>query len=35
MKQKDIATLYGIGQSTVEKHVMRAVVHLARRCGPS
>ncbi len=35
MKQKDIATLYGIAQSTVEKHVMRAVVHLARRCGPS
>ena len=35
MKQKDIATLYGIGQSTVEKHVMRAVLHLARRCGQS
>ena len=35
MKQKDIATLYGIAQSTVEKHVMRAVVHLARRCGRS
>jgi RNA polymerase sigma-70 factor (ECF subfamily) len=35
MKQKDIAALYGIGQSTVEKHVMRAVVHLARRCGQS
>ena len=33
MKQKDIAALYGIAQSTVEKHVMRAVVHLARRCG--
>ena len=33
MKQKDIATLYGIAQSTVEKHVMRAVVHLAKRCG--
>jgi RNA polymerase sigma factor (sigma-70 family) len=32
MKQKDIAALYGIAQSTVEKHVMRAVVHLARRC---
>jgi RNA polymerase sigma factor (sigma-70 family) len=32
MKQKDIAALYGIGQSTVEKHVMRAVLHLARRC---
>jgi RNA polymerase sigma factor (sigma-70 family) len=35
MKQKDIATLYGIAQSTVEKHVMRAVLHLARRCGQS
>jgi RNA polymerase sigma factor (sigma-70 family) len=35
MKQKDIAALYGIGQSTVEKHVMRAMLHLARRCGES
>ena len=35
MKQKDIAALYGIAQSTVEKHVMRAVLHLARRCGPA
>lgn len=35
MKQKDIAALYGIGQSTVEKHVMRAMLHLARRCGQS
>lgn len=35
MKQKDIATLYGIAQSTVEKHVMRAMLHLARRCGRS
>lgn len=35
MRQKDIAALYGIGQSTVEKHVMRAVLHLARRCGQS
>jgi RNA polymerase sigma factor (sigma-70 family) len=33
MKQKDIAALYGIGQSTVEKHVVKAVVHLARRHG--
>jgi RNA polymerase sigma factor (sigma-70 family) len=33
MKQKDIAALYGIGQSTVEKHVMKAVVHLAKRYG--
>ena len=35
MKQKDIAALYGIAQSTVEKHVMRAVLHLAKRCGAS
>lgn len=33
MKQKDIAALYGIAQSTVEKHVMRAVLHLATKCG--
>ena len=32
MKQKDIATLLGISQSTVEKHVMRAALHLTRRC---
>jgi RNA polymerase sigma-70 factor (ECF subfamily) len=35
MKQKDIAALYGIAQSTVEKHVMRAVLHLGKRCGQS
>ena len=35
MKQKDIAELYGIGLSTVEKHVMTAVLHLAKRFGPS
>jgi RNA polymerase sigma factor (sigma-70 family) len=29
MKQKDIAAFYGIGQSTVEKHVMKAMLHLA------
>ena len=33
MKQKDIAALYGIGQSTVEKHVVKAVLHLAGRYG--
>ena len=33
MKQKDIAALYGIAQSTVEKHVMRAMLHLAKRHG--
>jgi RNA polymerase sigma factor (sigma-70 family) len=29
MQQKDIAALYGIGQSTVEKHVMKAMLHLS------
>jgi RNA polymerase sigma factor (sigma-70 family) len=33
MKQRDIAALYGIAQSTVEKHVCRAVLHLATRYG--
>lgn len=33
MKQKDIAALYGIAQSTVEKHVMKAVLHLTTRFG--
>jgi RNA polymerase sigma factor (sigma-70 family) len=33
MLQKDIAALLGIAQSTVEKHVVRAMVHLAKRCG--
>lgn len=33
MKQRDIAALYGIGRSTVEKHVMRAALHLAKRYG--
>ena len=28
MRQKEIATLYGIGLSTVEKHVMKATAHL-------
>jgi RNA polymerase sigma-70 factor (ECF subfamily) len=32
MKQKDIAALYGIAQSTVEKHVLKAVLHLATGC---
>jgi RNA polymerase sigma factor (sigma-70 family) len=31
MKQRDIAELYGISQSTVEKEVMRATLHLALR----
>jgi len=33
MKQKDIAAVYGISPSTVEKHVMKAVMHLALRFG--
>lgn len=33
MKHKEIAALYGIAQSTVEKHVMKAVLHLATRYG--
>lgn len=33
MKQKEIAALYGISQSAVEKHVLRAVLHLATRYG--
>jgi RNA polymerase sigma-70 factor (ECF subfamily) len=33
MKQREIAALYGISQSTVEKHVMKAVMHLTLRCG--
>ena len=33
MKQKDIAALYGISASTVEKHVMKAVMHLSLRFG--
>lgn len=31
MKQRDIATLYGVSQSTVEKHVVKAMLHLAIR----
>jgi RNA polymerase sigma-70 factor (ECF subfamily) len=31
MKQKGIAAIYGISHSTVEKHVMAAVTHLAKR----
>jgi RNA polymerase sigma factor (sigma-70 family) len=35
MKQAQIASLFGISQSTVEKHVMRATAHLALRRGSS
>jgi RNA polymerase sigma-70 factor (ECF subfamily) len=31
MKQRDIAALYGISQSTVEKHVAKAALHLATK----
>jgi RNA polymerase sigma factor (sigma-70 family) len=34
MKQRDIAALYGISQSTVEKHVAKAAVHLATKRRP-
>ena len=33
MKQKDIAALYGTTQKAVEKHVLKAVMHLAQRFG--
>jgi RNA polymerase sigma-70 factor (ECF subfamily) len=33
MRQKDIAAVYGVSVSTVEKHVMAAVLHLAKRFG--
>jgi len=33
MRQKEIAALYGMGLSTVEKHVMAAAVLLAKRFG--
>ena len=33
IKQKEIAALLGIGTSTVEKHVMKATLHLATRFG--
>jgi RNA polymerase sigma-70 factor (ECF subfamily) len=33
MKQKAIAATYGISVSTVEKHVMAAVLHLTKRFG--
>ncbi len=35
MKQQEIAALLGISPSTVEKHVMKAVQHLARRFRPT
>jgi RNA polymerase sigma factor (sigma-70 family) len=35
MKQRDIAEVFGISQSTVEKHVIKASFHLARKYGLS
>ena len=34
MRQKGIAAFYGVSLSTVEKHVMAAALHLAKRFGP-
>lgn len=34
MKQKEIAELYGLGLSTVEKRIMLAMSHLVKRLGP-
>ena len=33
MRQKEIASLLGLSVSAVEKHIIRAVAHLAERCG--
>ena len=35
MKQREIANLYGIGQSTVERLVAKAALHLLRKYGPN
>jgi RNA polymerase sigma factor (sigma-70 family) len=35
MKQREIADLYGMTQKAVEKHVLKAVMHLARLYGGS
>lgn len=35
MKVREIAALFGMPASTVEKHLMRATLHLARTCGRS
>lgn len=35
MRQKDIAALYGIAQSTIEKYVVKATAHLLARHGGS
>jgi RNA polymerase sigma-70 factor (ECF subfamily) len=33
MKQHEIASLYGLSLSAVEKHVLRAITHLSKRFG--
>lgn len=33
MKQHEIATLYGLSLSAVEKHVVKAILHLSKRFG--
>lgn len=33
MRHKEIAALLGLSVSAVEKHIIRAVAHLAERCG--
>jgi RNA polymerase sigma factor (sigma-70 family) len=35
MKQREIAALYGIGESTVERLVSKAALHLLRKYGPN
>lgn len=35
MRHKEIAALLGLSVSAVEKHVIRAMAHLAERCGKS
>jgi len=34
LKHREIAALYGISASAVEKHIAKAVIHLARTLGP-
>jgi RNA polymerase sigma factor (sigma-70 family) len=34
MRQKDIAHRLGMSQTAVEKQIMRATLHLLRKCGP-
>ena len=34
MKQKEIAALYNVSVTTVEREILRAVLHIAKRFGP-